>query len=221
MRRLLLTLVLVASVAACGDDGDDRDADRSAATTTAAPVTTTTTAVAPTTTVAPATTTTAVEVTTTTTCELPGGSTEARSAAIGAPTTMLLTDVEVAPAGCLDRVTFSFRPSGPDVSPGYRAAYETGPFVEDGSGRPVDVAGSAFVVVRLEPAAGVDLSVETAPQTYTGPRTIDPSGTAHVVQLRQTGDFEGIVTWVIGLDARRPFTVEATAGPPRLVVTFG
>ena len=37
----------------------------------------------------------------------------------------------------------------------------------------------------------------------------------------ETGDFEGVLTWVIGLDAKRPFSVQAT-GTPRhqLVVTI-
>lgn len=134
---------------------------------------------------------------------------------------MLLTNVQPTPDGCLGRVTFTFRSTGADAAPGYRAEYQPGPFAEDGSGSPVTVAGSAFLVVRFEPAAGVDLSVEHAPQTYTGPRSIKPAGVPHVVEIREIGDFEGVVTWVIGLDSQRPVQTAAIPGPPTLTVTIG
>jgi hypothetical protein len=31
-------------------------------------------------------------------------------------------------------------------------------------------------------------------------------------------DFEGVMAWVIGLDAQRPFTVTTLSSPPRVVV---
>jgi hypothetical protein len=42
-----------------------------------------------------------------------------------------------------------------------------------------------------------------------------------VKAIVETGDFEGVLTWVIGLDGKRPFSVQAT-GTPRhqLVVTI-
>ena len=39
-----------------------------------------------------------------------------------------------------------------------------------------------------------------------------PVGTHHVVDLVETGDFEGVMSWVIGLDGQRPFTANAHGG---------
>ena len=70
---------------------------------------------------------------------------------------------------------------------------------EDGSGKHIDIAGKAFLVVRFEPAATADLSSEKLDVTYKGPRTFRPTGTTHVKQVTKIGDFEGVLTWTIGL----------------------
>jgi hypothetical protein len=85
------------------------------------------------------------------------------------------------------------------------------------------VGGSAFVRLRCEPAYGYDFASGEA--TYTGPKQITPTGTQHVKELVQTGDFEGVLSWVIGLDGKRPFSA-ATATLPgpqartRLAIRF-
>jgi hypothetical protein len=114
---------------------------------------------------------------------------------------------------CADRVVFSYSVHGL-AGPGCRAGYANGPFTEDASGRPVSVAGSAFVVVRCTPAYGYDYA--TGRTTYTGPKHVEPTGAEHVKQLAETGDFEGVVTWVVGLDARRPFRMAEQTVPPGL-----
>ena len=40
-----------------------------------------------------------------------------------------------------------------------------------------------------------------------------PPGAQHVRRSSQTGDFEGVLNWVIGLDQQRPFAVTATGTP--------
>jgi len=130
---------------------------------------------------------------------------------------VLLTAVRERSDGCVDHVIFDFKGKSPDA-PGYTLTYGTPPFVQDGSGAPVPVAGSAFIVVRLSPAYGYDF--ETGVQTYNGARRIAATGANHVTEVVETGDFEAVVTWVIGLDTKRPFTVEATGTPAhQLVVT--
>jgi hypothetical protein len=132
---------------------------------------------------------------------------------------MLLTDVTVARDGCTDTIVFSFD-SGAAEPPGYRVEYQPGPFVEDGSGNPVAVAGSAFVVVRLEPATGFDF-VNNRP-SYTGPSRIAIPGGAYVTELVRTGDFESVTTWVIGLRQQVPFDATGTGAPDhRLTVAIG
>ncbi|HEY5076542.1 MAG TPA: hypothetical protein VIJ48_03475 [Acidimicrobiia bacterium] len=119
---------------------------------------------------------------------------------------------------CVDHVIFDFTGKGTDP-PGYSVTYGTPPFVSDGSGAPVAVAGNAFVVVKVKPGYGYDF--ETGTQSYKGPKSVPVGPANHVRAIVETGDFEGVLTWVIGLDAKRPFSVEAT-GTPRhqLVVTL-
>jgi hypothetical protein len=130
----------------------------------------------------------------------------------------LLTNVHELGDGCVDHVIFDFTGKGTDP-PGYSLTYGTPPFVADGSGAPVSIAGNAFVVVKVKPGYGYDF--ETGTRTYNGPKSVPVVHANHVRAIVETGDFEGVLTWVIGLDAKRPFTVEAT-GTPRhqLVVTM-
>lgn len=136
--------------------------------------------------------------------------------------TRLLTDVRVGSHGCYERVTFELKPQAGDVDGpvGWKAAYEPGPITEDGSGNPVKVKGTAFLVVTMS-ATGADLSQEAAPATYTGPASIEAADSTRIQQVRRTGDFEGVLTWVIGLDRQRPFHVTTGSGPARVIVDVG
>jgi len=136
--------------------------------------------------------------------------------------TRLLTDVRVGAHGCYDRVTFEFKPqAGEAAGPvAWHAAYEEPPITEDGSGQTVAVKGAAFLVVRFS-AAGADLSQEGAPETYTGPASLESADATRLRQVRRIGDFEGVLTWVIGLDRRRPFSVTSQDNPSRIVVDVG
>jgi hypothetical protein len=136
--------------------------------------------------------------------------------------TRLLTDVRVGAHDCYERVTFELKPQNGD-SDGpvdWKVGYQPGPVTEDGSGRTVTVKGTAYLVVRLS-AQGVDLTKEDAPATYTGPASIETAGTVRIQQVRRTGDFEGVATWVIGLDKQRPFHVSTQDGPARVVIDIG
>ena len=129
-----------------------------------------------------------------------------------------LTAVSVARAGCADRVSFAF--SG--RLPGYRVEYRTAAQAqtEDASGRHVDVAGSAFLVVRLADAGTARSHADgSITPTYRGSRRLPPNGARHVREVVKTGDFEAVVTWAIGLDGRRPFDVQASGR--RIVVEIG
>jgi hypothetical protein len=112
---------------------------------------------------------------------------------------------------CGDLVLFGFRPNN-GARPMCTVGYKPGPFSEDASGKPVTVDGTAYLVVRCQPAYSYD--PETGKTTYTAPRNkhIVPQGTAHVVDMASTGDFEAVMSWVIGLDSQRPFHADATTG---------
>ena len=89
---------------------------------------------------------------------------------------------------------------------------------EDGSGNPVDVAGNAFVAVRMEPASGFDLNSGEGELVYKGPKRLD--GTGVVKEVVRTGDFEAVLSWVVGLDSKVPFRVTTATSPSRLIVDF-
>jgi hypothetical protein len=194
--------MLAASAAACGSSGGPSTgaAPQTAATTTS-----------------PETTTTA-ETTTNGVETLAGAGTTPVEASPTATDTALLDRVAVARHEGYDRVVFQFT----NVVPGYRVEYRAGPFAEDGSGRSVSVNGRAFVVVRMEPASGYDLNAGEGQLVYKGSPRIEGKdvGTSTVAELVRTGDFESVLTWVVGLGANVDFRVRTLSSPPRLMVDF-
>jgi len=160
----------------------------------------------------------------TATCSATGSASAKTAAASGG--VMLLTDVQAAAHPCFDRVVFTFKQkSGTNGTPGYRIEYKDGPFSHDPSDMPMTVAGSAFLFLRVMPASGADLAstLPSIPVTYTGPKDIKPSGTAHVAEVEEAGDFENVLSWVIGLKGVAPFAVSVlrTGSDIRLVIDFG
>jgi hypothetical protein len=198
MRTVLLAVGLSVTVALAGcggDDGDDTTPRTSRSSTTSS-------------TTGPTTTTTAP-------CAFAGTTTPQQNPL--ASETQYLTDVTAVRDGCTDTITFTFRPSAA-VAPSYQVAYEPGPFYNS-AGEVVQVAGTAFLKIRFEPAWIADLSQESAPLTYTGPRVITPVGLNTVHGLALFDASEGVVAWVAGVDGQRPFRVEPSAG--QVVVTLG
>ena len=165
------------------------------------------------------TTTSSSEATTTSSglCSLAGATTDAKTGA-GPDTVSLHTDLRTGSQECADRVVFEFRDG---AAPAYTVEYRSGPFTFGESGMPLTVRGSSFLVITFPHASGVDLSDPSAPQTYTGPESIVPTGLAHVREVRRLEDFEAVLVWVIGLDSTRPFTVGALTGPPRVYIDIG
>lgn len=170
------------------------------------PAAETTTATAPTTTVEQ-------------TDPLAGAGTSVVVAPSSSKATALLERVAVGHHEGYDRVVFEFRDEG---LPGYRVEYMPPPLKEDGSGDPVDVAGNAFVVVRMEPASGFDLNSGEGELVYKGPKRIEGSsaGGTVVEEVVRTGDFEAVLSWAIGLESKADFRVTTAASPARLIVDF-
>ena len=119
------------------------------------------------------------------------------------PPVALLTAVETVAGDTFDSVTFTFT----DNMPGYRIEYVQPPIVADGSGNPVTIAGSAFLQVRFTASQAHD----EAGNPTMAVREFTP-GLASVTELEQTGDFEGYVTWVLGLPEALDFRVTDLAG---------
>jgi hypothetical protein len=193
---LAFVLVAALAAAACGDD--DGGSPTSGSTTTTAATTT-----------APSTSSS-----TSGDCAFGGGTAPVELA--GQAEVMVLQEVRVAGHPCYDRIVFEFRDPG---DPGSRVAYVDGPIVMDGSGDPVAVQGSTFLEIRMPGASGFDF--ETSTPHYTGPTRFTPPDTAQVREVVRTGDFEAVLTWVVGLDEPRPFEVSVLHDPARVVVDIG
>jgi hypothetical protein len=192
-----LALVVAAAVSACGETSSgDAEPPASGSTTVTTP-TTTAEGVDP----------------------LEGAGTTMVVGTTTAKAIALLERVAVGRHEGYDRVVFQFRGEG---LPGYRIGYMEPPLKEDGSGNLVDVAGNAFVIVRMEPASGFDLNTGEGVLVYKGPRRIEGSsaGTSIVKEVVRTGDFEAVLTWAIGLEEKVDFRVTTAASPSRLIVDF-
>jgi hypothetical protein len=124
--------------------------------------------------------------------------------------TMYLTDVSLTSANCASSVVFDLEPTA--LVPGYRVSYEPAGTakLEDGSGNPVELAGDAFLVVKMMPAMTAKIDGDQVTKTYTGPKRLP--GSDPITEVVKTGDFEGVVTWVIGLDRQRPFLATGSDG---------
>jgi hypothetical protein len=143
---------------------------------------------------------------------LPNASLEAHAGAVAKDReTMYLTDVSADSAECTAKVTFDFD-EGQAPGPGYEAVYEPASTakVEDGSGNPVEIDGDAFLVVRLSPAMTARIDGDQVTKTYTGPKRLPQDPDSAVRDVVKTGDFENMVTWVIGLDEKLPFSTTTT-----------
>jgi hypothetical protein len=195
VKRLAVIPVLALVLAGCGSS-ESSDAP-AASTTPQSP---------------PSMETTSTGTTSTGDCRLAGAtkSPEVNASSDTPETTMYLTDVSFKSANCASSVAFDFTPR--NLAPGYRVSYETAEAakVEDASGNPVEIAGDAFLVVRLMPAMTAKIDGDQVTKTYTGPNRLP--GEAPITEVVKTGDFESVVTWVIGLDRVRPFLVTASNG---------
>ena len=154
-------------------------------------------------------------------CASDGSGTRPRSGS-GPVDTTYLTSVDLHATSCGDRIVFSFRDDAARA-PGFRVSYESAStaLVEDGSGAHVAATGPTYLVLRLHPAATAAVSGGDLTFTYKGPRRLDTNGTRFVRDVVKSGDFEAMVSWVIGLPEERPFTVSSESSPPRLILDVG
>ena len=214
MRGLRMIGAAVLALTAIGCSSSDKKAEPGSSTTVAS------VSVADTTTVPASTTSTTALLPTTSLPSCQALPVPAQPVVSVAPSqAVLLTKVDELGDNCVDHVVFSFRSKGPNP-PGYTVSYAQPPFESDGSGKPLPVKGNAFISVRLSPAYGFDF--ESGQSTYTGPERITPAHANYVTEIVEAGDFEGVVSWIIGLSSKRGMSVQATGKPQtQLVVTVG
>lgn len=125
-----------------------------------------------------------------------------------APTT--LVDVRTGSQQDFDRVVFQF---AGNRTPGVHVEYIDRPVRQCGSGNPVTIAGDAWLEIRMEPA---NAHTEQGQPTIAD-RERTP-GYPNLKELEQTCDFEGQVTWVLGLASPSAYRVLELSNPTRLVV---
>jgi hypothetical protein len=130
----------------------------------------------------------------------------APAVAQSAPT---LVDVRAGRHPGFDRVVFEFRGG---AVPRHRIGY-VDQLVQDGSGKPVAVAGAADleVVFHGANAHDDDGTPSVSPRRFS-------TGLPAVKEVAQTGDFEAVVGYGIGIDRRRSIKVSTLSNPSRLVV---
>jgi hypothetical protein len=127
------------------------------------------------------------------------GSAKSGSESAGVP--LPLVNVQVEASDCVDEVSFVF---GGGI-PGWSVSYQPGPLTLEPSGQPAQMAGSAFYVIRFQPASNAN-------GTYAGSTDVRPTAPSAVGQVLRLQDFEGVMTWAIGFDAQHPFRVVTRDG---------
>lgn len=115
-----------------------------------------------------------------------------------------------------ERVVFEFRG---DALPDYSVEYSAEVPTQCGSGAAMHVAGAAHLVVRMSPAQA------HAPVGGDERSTIASRAMAvafpSVRSLTVSCDFEGVLAWIVGVDARRAFRVTPLRSPARLAIDIG
>lgn len=130
----------------------------------------------------------------------------------------LLTQLDVATIGLADVITFRFGPpSRPDVAGTGRLEAAEPPFVQDGSGEPVEVDGQHHLVVVLD---GMLIHDDVGRPYFQGERTVRP-GLPAVRQVERTGMFEGIIGFVVGYDGPGCVQLLEDAAAGTLTITIG
>jgi hypothetical protein len=139
----------------------------------------------------------------------------------------LLVDAVAGGVGCLDRVEFTFRSlgdntiTGQGLAPGYTVEYAADGHFTDGNVA-ISIQGNAFLKVTIKPASSYDTTDPAKPKpTYLGNLTLRWTQYNHLQVVRRLEDVGDTVQWVISLDGRRPFVVDAARDPTRITIWIG
>lgn len=109
-----------------------------------------------------------------------------------------------------DRVVFQFSGGLPAVT-----AERVATVYADPKGTPLWLAGESRLHVVFRGASGI--CPQPAHRTWTGPAVLRP-GYPQLLMVRAAGDFEGYLSFGIGLAARGGYHVSSLTGPDRVVI---
>jgi hypothetical protein len=125
------------------------------------------------------------------------------------PAVSTLTQIRAAHSFGHDQLVFQFRGG----LPAHYSARYVPQVIADASGQPVNVVGSAKLLVRFTPAAGHDVlghvTYGAAQRTYPLPG---------IIQVVNAGDFENVLSFGVGVARAEPFHVYTLTRPSRVVV---
>lgn len=126
-----------------------------------------------------------------------------------APVAPLLTQITAAHHPGYDRLVFTFKGG----TPSKHTVRYVPQVIGDPSGLPVNVVGSAKLLVRFEPAAGHDalgrVTYGATSRTFALPA---------IIQVVKAGDFESVLSFGVGVARAEPFHVFTLTGPSRVVI---
>jgi hypothetical protein len=121
-----------------------------------------------------------------------------------------LQAIRVAGHADFDRIVLDF---GAGPLPGHHVEYVDRPVRQCGSGDVVELAGDAWLSIRVEPANAH--TEEGRPTVAERSRT---PGLPVIRELKLTCDFEAQVEWVAGVSSPNPYRIFTLEQPARLVV---
>ena len=115
----------------------------------------------------------------------------------------------VVPQAGYDRFVLQFD----SLVPSYTVKLQGSPaFPSGASGQTITLSGTSGVLVRVHSATGAN--------TFTGSTDLTHAEYPVLKEARQTEDFEGYVSWGLGLSKAACLRTFTLAGPDRLVVDF-
>ena len=128
--------------------------------------------------------------------------------------TLVDTKLEHGTSG--DRLVFTFgtRPPEAIAEPTIGIVFTEPPFSMAGSGEPVSVTGDRFLKVRMD---GMVVARPDGAPVFTGQRDLLTGGP--ISEAVMTDEFEGVVTWIVGLTGTGcPTVVRDSSGGEKLVI---
>ena len=121
-----------------------------------------------------------------------------------------LTAVRTAKHAAYDRVVFQFSGGRPAVT-----AERVTAVYADPKGTKIPLPGHSFLHVVFRGASG--FCPQPAHRTWTGPNVLTPRY-PQLLAVAAAGDFEGYLSFGLGLSARGPYHVSTLTGPDRIVI---
>jgi AMIN domain len=122
-----------------------------------------------------------------------------------------LTAIQVGEQAAYDQAVFQFATGIPHYSISYVSA-----IVQNPNGTPVPLPGRSFLRVTFDPAREAS-NLPIGPSSYPGPGTISPYFPT-LLQISAAGNFEGHLSFGLGLSGRARYQVYTLTNPDRVVI---